>query len=102
MKSTSLIALGAALFISGAVNAQNVGIGTATPSEKLHVVGGARITDLSGTGNRLVQSNATGVLSNIADGTSGQVLTTNGAGVLSFQSPVSPTLSWELLDKKSE
>jgi hypothetical protein len=62
----------------------NVGIGTNTPSEKLHVVGNTRISSLSGLGNRLVQSNATGVLSNIADGTAGQILTTNGAGVLSW------------------
>ncbi len=62
----------------------NVGIGTNTPSEKLHVVGNTRISSLSGLGNRLVQSNATGVLSNIADGTAGQLLTTNGAGVLSW------------------
>jgi len=99
MKSTSLIALAActALFISGAVHAQNVGVGTATPSEKLHVVGGARITDLSGTGNRLVQSNTTGVLSNIADGASGQILTTNGAGTYSFQALVGSSSAWELL-----
>ena len=97
MKNTIALAACTALFISGAVNAQNVGIGTATPSEKLHVVGGARITDLSGTGNRLVQSNATGVLSNIADGTSGQVLTTDGAGVLSFQTPAGSSTAWELL-----
>ena len=99
MKSTSLIAIAActALFISGAVHAQNVGVGTATPTEKLHVVGGARITSLSGTGNRLVQSNTTGVLSNIADGTSGQILTTNGAGTYSFQALVGSSSAWELL-----
>lgn len=77
------------------LNAQNVGIGTAAPSEKLHVVGDVRITGLSGTGNRLVQSNATGVLSNIADGTAGQVLTTNGAGVLSWTNTASA--AWDLL-----
>lgn len=60
--------------------AQNVGIGTAAPTEKLHVQGGARVTSLSGTGNRLVQSNATGVLSNITTGTNGQVLTQTAAG----------------------
>ena len=66
-------------------SAQNVGIGTATPTEKLHVVGGARIEILSGVGYRLVQADATGVLSTILDGSSGQVLTTNGAGSYSFQ-----------------
>jgi hypothetical protein len=63
----------------------NVGIGTASPSEKLHVSGGARISSLAGTNNRLVQTDATGVLSNIADGVNGQVLTTNGAGALTWQ-----------------
>ena len=62
-----------------------VGIGTTSPTQRLHVQGGTRITSLSGTGFRLVQANGTGVLSTIPDGTSGQVLTTNGSGVLSFQ-----------------
>ncbi|MFT5779983.1 MAG: hypothetical protein ACI837_002944, partial [Crocinitomicaceae bacterium] len=53
---------------------------------KIHVVGGARITSLSGVGNRLVQSNATGVLSNIATGANGTILTVVG-GVLTFQNP---------------
>ena len=73
----------------------NVGIGTNTPSEKLHVVGNTRISSLSGLGNRLVQSNATGVLSNIADGTAGQILTTNGAGVLSWTN--TSATAWNLL-----
>lgn len=73
----------------------NVGIGVATPTEKLHVTNNVRIEGLSGVGNRLVQSNATGVLSNIADGTAGQVLTTNGAGVLSWGNAA--TTAWDLL-----
>jgi hypothetical protein len=43
--------------------AQNVGIGTTNPSEKLHVVGNARITALGGSGNALVLTNNNGVLS---------------------------------------
>ena len=85
------------LFLMGitfTTQAQNVGIGTAAPSEKLHIVGGARITSLSGVNNRLVQSNPTGVLSNIADGPAGSVLTTNGAGVLTWE-PVAG--SWDIL-----
>jgi hypothetical protein len=78
-------------------SAQNVGIGTATPTEKLHVVGGARIEFLSGVGYRLVQADATGVLSNIADGSSGQMLTTNGSGTYSFQTPAVAASAWELL-----
>ena len=62
--------------VTVAVQAQNVGIGTNTPTEKLHVQGGARITSLSGLNIRLVQADASGVLSTIADGTAGQVLTT--------------------------
>ena len=73
----------------------NVGIGTNTPTEKLHIVGNTRISSLSGLGNRLVQSNATGVLSNIADGTAGQILTTNGAGVLSWTN--TSATAWNLL-----
>ncbi len=82
MKSSILIV--SILVLSNMAIAQNVGIGTNAPSEKLHVAGGARITSLSGVNNRLVQSNATGVLSNIVDGASGQVLGTNGAGALSW------------------
>lgn len=72
------------------VSAQNVGIGTAAPSEKLHVVGGARITNLSGVGNRLVSSSPTGVLGNITDGTAGQFLTTNGAGNYTWATSAAP------------
>ncbi|MFK7798889.1 MAG: hypothetical protein AB8E82_15665 [Aureispira sp.] len=45
------------------LHAQNVGIGTTNPSEKLHVVGNARITALGGSGNALVLSNNNGILS---------------------------------------
>lgn len=86
----SVIAVGLGI----TAEAQNVGIGTATPTEKLHVQGGGRITSLSGVGNRLVQSNATGVLSNIAGGTNGQVLTQTAGGPL-WQNPVSD--DWKLL-----
>ena len=49
----------------------NIGIGTSAPSEKLHVNGGnARISGLSGIGNRVVYANNNGVLvtSNVAPG----------------------------------
>ena len=73
----------------------NVGIGTATPSEKLHVNGTTRISSLAGTNNRLVQSDANGVLNNVNDGAAGQVLTTDGSGGLTWQSSVAG--SWDLL-----
>ena len=84
MKQAALIVTVFTFFITDGVLSQNVGIGTNTPSEKLHVVGGARVTSLSGGTYRLVQADANGVLSNIIDGTSGQFLTTNGTGVLSW------------------
>ena len=55
--------------------AQNVGIGTSIPSEKLHVVGNARITSLGGAGDALVLSDNNGVLSNTS-------LSGNGTDIL--------------------
>jgi len=92
MKGISILVTLAALLITDVVLAQNVGIGTAAPSEKLHVVGGARITSLSGGGYRLVSSSPTGVLANVADGLAGQVLTTDGAGNYSWVSGTPPTV----------
>ncbi|MDW8089040.1 MAG: hypothetical protein RMJ49_04765 [Bacteroidia bacterium] len=40
----------------------NVGIGTNSPSHRLHVIGETRISSLSGTGNRPVYADADGVL----------------------------------------
>jgi hypothetical protein len=45
----------------------NVGIGTTAPSTNLHVVGGARISNLSGTGTRTVVADANGNLSATTD-----------------------------------
>lgn len=66
MKKFKLLASVSILFIANGVMAQNVGIGTPTPTEKIHVLGGARITSLGGVGNALVLSNNTGVLSTTA------------------------------------
>ncbi|MDD2387092.1 MAG: hypothetical protein PHP52_09970, partial [Bacteroidales bacterium] len=40
----------------------NVGIGTTAPDERLHVVGNTKVSTLSGTGNRMVYADASGVL----------------------------------------
>jgi len=84
MRNAAFILIVFTMCLTNDLKAQNVGIGTNAPSEKLHVVGGARITSLSGGTFRLVQADANGVLSNIIDGNSGQFLTTSGAGVLSW------------------
>ena len=67
----------------------NVGVGTSTPSEKLHVNGNARISGLSGVGNRIVKTDANGVLTAVATtGAAGEVLTSDGLGTYSWQSPL--------------
>lgn len=47
-------------------NNGNVGIGTLSPLQRLHVNGGALVSSLAGTGSRMVVADATGVLSTIA------------------------------------
>jgi hypothetical protein len=59
----SLFIIGCSMFLSTNNYAQNVGIGTPAPSHKLHVVGEARITSLSGVGTRMVVADLNGVLS---------------------------------------
>lgn len=59
--SHAILALGF-LFYSGNSFAQNVGIGTAVPLDKLHVVGNIRSTTLAGVGNRLVLADPNGTL----------------------------------------
>lgn len=54
----------------------NVGIGTTTPNAKLQVVGTARVSGLNVNGSYSLPT---------VDGTSGYVLQTNGAGVVSWQ-----------------
>ncbi|MEZ5054078.1 MAG: hypothetical protein R2807_04825 [Chitinophagales bacterium] len=50
------------LFKSTIAQTGNVGIGTANPAEKLHVVGNIRSTTLAGTGIRPVSADANGTL----------------------------------------
>jgi hypothetical protein len=102
--------------VSLVTSANHVGIGTNSPTEKLQVIGNTDISGnlivggsatisgaitaatgitssgtitfsgLSGSGNRVIYSNGSGVLNALADGGTNQVLTTNGSGVLSWQS----------------
>lgn len=72
----------ATLFIAGLLicnfsTAQNVGIGTATPQFKLDVNGTGRYTGTLSVGAYTLPT---------VDGTSGQVLKTNGSGTLTWQS----------------
>jgi hypothetical protein len=81
-----------ALVIPSLSFAQNVGIGTATPLERLHVAGGLRVNNLAGVGVRMVGTDANGTLTIIAAGTTGQVLTQTAGGP-AFASPS----DWALL-----
>ncbi len=55
-----------------------LGISTAIPAEKLHVVGNIRASSLAGTGLRMVKADANGTLSPLAAGTATQVLLGTG------------------------
>ncbi|MCP4438770.1 MAG: hypothetical protein GY810_07480 [Aureispira sp.] len=69
--------------ISMELYAQNVGIGTNTPTEKIHVVGNARITVLSGVGTRMVVADANGVLGTQAIPAGGDITSvTAGNGLI--------------------
>ena len=67
----------------------NVGIGTTSPSAKLEVSGTARITDLAGTGDRMVVANADGDLSTQAIGT-GPAGPAGADGAVGAIGPVGP------------
>lgn len=84
MKKSILLFLVLSIF-SFLLQAQGVGIGTTNPTETLHVQGSTRITDLSGTGTRMVVTDANGVLGtqaigggNITGVTAGDGLTGGG------------------------
>lgn len=68
------------LFLCSSTFAQNVGIGTATPLDKLHVAGFIRSNSLASIDSNIVLSDVNGRLINMNAGTSGQVLTSQGAG----------------------
>jgi hypothetical protein len=62
--------------------AQNVGIGTATPLEKLHVIGNVRSSTLAGVGSRLVLSDLNGTLVNATGINSPAWLTTGNDNIV--------------------
>jgi len=78
----------------GTTFAQNVGIGTLTPTEKLHVQGTMRVTSLGGSGNALVLTNNNGVLSSTALSGNGTDVFT-GAGTFVAISSIAD--GWKLL-----
>lgn len=72
--------LGILMLVSAGLEAQNVGIGTATPLDKLHIAGNVRINPLAGVGIRIVTVNSVGTLMVVMAGTNGQVLTQTAGG----------------------
>lgn len=62
------------------VPGQNVGIGTSTPQEKLHVAGCIRSDSCAGTSKRVVQADSLGNLKPIPNGNFGDVLTQTSSG----------------------
>ncbi len=73
--------------------AQNVGIGTSTPAEKLHVAGSLRADDLqtavptAAASDKVVWVDANGKVYSFPTGAIGKVLGVNGAGVLAWLNP---------------
>jgi hypothetical protein len=61
--------------------AQNVGIGTATPLEKLHVIGNLRVSTLAGVGNRMVLADPNGTLLTASGATSPSWMTLGNSGL---------------------
>ena len=77
-----IITLFSILIAGNTLFAQNVGIGTAAPTEKLHVVGNGRFTTLSGVGTRMVVADANGVLGTQALPAGGLTGVTAGDGLV--------------------
>jgi hypothetical protein len=76
----ALLSLMVLIFVGVGLSAQNVGIGTATPLDRLHVAGNVRINPLAGAGIRMVIANAVGTLGIVPSGVNGQVLTQTVGG----------------------
>ena len=90
MKFLNLLPVLAALVAGPISNAQNVGIGTANPQNKLHVAGGIRVDNLAGSAG-IVTKNANGDLSAVAfNGNNAHALRGDGTfGIISGTIPSS-------------
>ena len=81
------------LFFGLNVYAQNVGVGTSTPAEKLHIAGSLRADDLqtpvptAAASDKVVWVDANGKVYSFPTGAIGKVLGVNGAGVLAWLNP---------------
>lgn len=93
MKKKRLLFLLSIPFLSLSVVAQNVGIGTNLPQEKLHVAGALRVDDLqtalatASVTDKMVWVDANGKVYSFPAGSAGKVLGVNGAGVLAWLNP---------------
>ncbi len=77
----------------GFLSAQNIGVGTSSPAEKLHVAGTFRVDDLqtalaaSATTDKMVWVDANGKVYSFPAGAAGKILGVNGAGILAWLDP---------------
>lgn len=92
-KFTSSLPLLCLIFLYGISPAQNVGIGTNSPAEKLHVAGSLRVDDLQSATNaaaatdKIVWVDANGKVYSFPAGLPGRVLGMSGTGVLAWLNP---------------
>ena len=91
-----------ALMSSSIIFAQNVGVGTANPQEKLHVANGTvRIDGMASAGafngipltnaDRIVWVDALGTLHSLNNGGNGQILSINNSGIPVWVNPATPS-----------
>lgn len=66
--------------VIASLEAQNVGIGTSAPLEKLHVAGNVRVDPLAGSANRVTIANPQGTFQVVPVGNNGEILTQHPSG----------------------